>query len=319
MAYCPPYELNDEMVKQIAEISALAERARWFSPLEDSLTLRRKNRIQSVYSSLAIEANLLSEDQVTAVLGGTRVLAPPKDILEVRNAYTAYDQMASFDPYSLDDLCSAHQIMMQGLTPEAGAFRTGPVGVVKNGEVIHFGTLPAYVPDNMAQLFRWLKESDAHMLVKSCIFHYEFEVIHPFADGNGRTGRLWHTLLLSHWQPLFAWIPVESLIFRHQEEYYDAINRSNAAGNGTAFLSFMLGVIWESLQEVQTVPADMPDKLRERWATLEPVLQQEGRLTNHRVRALCAVSSATANRILQDLCDAGLVQKHGTGKGTYYQ
>lgn len=319
MAYQPPYELTDEMVKEIAEISALAERAQWLSPLENSLTLRRKNRIQTVYSSLAIEANLLSEDQVTAVLGGARVLAPPKDILEVQNAYEAYERIASLDPYSLEDLCSAHQVMMQGLTPEAGMFRSGPVGVVKNGEIIHFGTLPAYVPDNMEQLFRWLRESDAHMLVKSCIFHYEFEVIHPFADGNGRTGRLWHTLLLSHWKPLFAWIPVESLIFRHQEEYYDAINRSNVTGDGSAFLAFMLFVIKQSLQEVQSIPLSISGKLRERWFLLEPILKKEGRLVNRQVQEECDVSSATANRILQDLCNAGLLQKHGTGKGTYYQ
>ena len=179
------------------------------------------------------------------------MLAPPKDIAEVQNAYEIYDHLSELNPYSVEDLLLAHRVMMRDLVSEAGVFRSRPVGVVDSeGNILHFGTLPQYVPDLVEELLQWTEESPLPLLIKSCVFHYEFEVIHPFADGNGRIGRLWHTLLLSQWNPLFAWLPVESIIHDHQQEYYDAINRSNALGEGTPFLEFMLGVIKEALQEV---------------------------------------------------------------------
>ena len=164
------------------------------------------NRIHSVWK------------QVTAVLGGKHVLAPPKDIAEVKNAYEIYERLPQLNPYSIDDLLAAHKIMTRDLVQESGMFRSKPVGVVdQQGNILHFGTLPAYVPQLVEELMDWTKNSDLHMLIRSCVFHYEFEVIHPFADGNGRIGRLWHTLLLSQWNPAFAWLPIESIIYDNQQ------------------------------------------------------------------------------------------------------
>lgn len=247
----PPFEITTAILSDVATISELVGSIGSTQNLSTNPTLRRQNRIKTIYSSLAIEQNTLSLEQVTAVLSGKRVLAPPKDIAEVQNAYEIYDHLSELNPYSVEDLLLAHRVMMRDLVSEAGMFRSRPVGVVDSeGNILHFGTLPQYVPDLVEELLQWTEESPLPLLIKSCVFHYEFEVIHPFADGNGRIGRLWHTLLLSQWNPLFAWLPVESIIHDHQQEYYDAINRSNALGEGTPFLEFMLGVIKEALQEV---------------------------------------------------------------------
>ena len=247
----PPFEINETMLADVVKISELVGKVGSTVNMSASPTLRRQNRIKTIYSSLAIEQNTLSLEQVTAVLSGKRVLAPPKDIAEVKNAYEIYDHLNQLNPYSVEDLLSAHLVMMRGLIEEAGEFRSRPVGVVDSeGNILHFGTLPQYVPSLVEQLMDWTQSSPLPMLIKSCVFHYEFEVIHPFSDGNGRMGRLWHTLLLSQWNPLFAWLPVESIIHDHQQEYYDAINRSNAEGEGTVFIVFMLSVIKEALEEV---------------------------------------------------------------------
>lgn len=247
----PPFEITTAILSDVATISELVGIIGSTQNLSTNPTLRRQNRIRTIYSSLAIEQNTLSLEQVTAVLSGKRVLAPPKDIAEVQNAYEIYDHLSELNPYSVEDLLLAHRVMMRDLVSEAGMFHSRPVGVVDSeGNILHFGTLPQYVPDLVEELLQWTEESPLPLLIKSCVFHYEFEVIHPFADGNGRIGRLWHTLLLSQWNPLFAWLPVESIIHDHQQEYYDAINRSNALGEGTPFLEFMLGVIKEALQEV---------------------------------------------------------------------
>lgn len=168
--------------------------------------------------------------------------------------------MDELDPYSIHDLLMAHGMMMHGLIEEAGEFRSRPVGVVdQQGNILHFGTLPQYVPDLVLQLLEWTRDSDLHMLIRSCVFHYELELIHPFADGNGRIGRLWHTLLLSWWNPIFAWLPVESIIHDHQQAYYDAINQSNNKGESTCFITFMFSVIKASLMEALNVRDEMRD------------------------------------------------------------
>ena len=208
----------------------------------------------------------MSLEQVTAVLNGKQVLAPPKDIAEVKNAYEIYERLEELDPYSVDDLLTAHGIMTRGLVDESGVFRSKPVGVVdQEGHVLHFGTLPQYVPNLVMELLDWVKNSDVHMLIRSCVFHYEFELIHPFANGNGRVGRLWHTLLLSKWNPAFAWLPVESIIHDRQQEYYEAINASNNAGESTVFIEFMLSAIKASLMDAINTSDEMSDGAMERW------------------------------------------------------
>lgn len=183
----PPFEITNTMIHEIAEIAELVGKLTSTNQLSANPTLRRTNRIRTIHGSLAIEQNTLSLEQVTAVLNGKQVLAPPKDIAEVKNAYEIYERLEELDPYSVDDLLTAHGIMMRGLVEESGVFRSRSVGVVDQaGHVLHFGTLPQYVPDLVMELLDWAKNSDIHMLIRSCVFHYELEPIHPFADGNGR-------------------------------------------------------------------------------------------------------------------------------------
>jgi Fic family protein len=302
----PPFEITNAMIDFVAEIAELMGKLTSTNRLGSNPTLRRTNRIRTIHGSLAIEQNTLSLEQVTAVLNGKQVLAPPKDIAEVKNAYEIYERLDELDPYSVDDLLTAHGIMMRGLVKESGAFRSGPVGVVdQEGHVLHFGTLPQYVPDLVMELMDWTKNSEVHMLIRSCVFHYELELIHPFADGNGRVGRLWHTLLLSKWNPAFAWLPVESIIHDRQQEYYAAINASNDAGESTVFIEFMLSAIKASLMDAINVSDEMSDGKRDkttiRWNLIEEFLKTHSFIMNADVCVLCNVSAATANRILSGL------------------
>lgn len=315
----PPFEITNTMIHEIAEIAELVGKLTSTNQLSANPTLRRTNRIRTIHGSLAIEQNTLSLEQVTAVLNGKQVLAPPKDIAEVKNAYEIYERLEELDPYSVDDLLTAHGIMTRGLVDESGVFRSKPVGVVdQEGHVLHFGTLPQYVPNLVMELLDWVKNSDVHMLIRSCVFHYEFELIHPFANGNGRVGRLWHTLLLSKWNPAFAWLPVESIIHDRQQEYYEAINASNNAGESTVFIEFMLSAIKASLMDAINTSDEMSDgamdKATVRWKQIEKFMQTHEFIMNADVRALCGVSAATANRILADLAEESkLVKCHENG------
>lgn len=317
-----PFKITDNILNDVTEISRLVGIVSVSSKLTRDPTLRRVNRINTIYSSLAIEQNTLSMDQVTAVISGKRVIAPPKDIAEVKNAYEIYEHLDELDPYSVDALLFAHGIMMRGLVSESGMFRTKPVGVVDSkGNVLHFGTLPQYVPDLVMKLLSWVKNSALPMLIKSCVFHYEFEVIHPFSDGNGRVGRLWHTLLLSKWNPIFAWIPVESIIHDRQSEYYKAINDSNDAADSTVFIEFMLSAIKDALletMEANKLNKSGTDKNDYRWSVISDFLNENNCILNADVRRLLNVSSATANRILSGFVSMGKLVKIRKGKTWAY-
>ena len=319
----PPFEITNRMIDYVAEIAELVGKLNGMNRLTANPTLRRSNRIRTIHGSLAIEQNTLSLEQVTAVLNGKHVLAPPKDIAEVKNAYEIYERLDVLDPYSVDDLLTAHGIMTRGLVEESGMFRTRPVGVVDSeGHVLHFGTLPQYIPDLVMELLEWVKTSEVHMLIRSCVFHYELELIHPFADGNGRVGRLWHTLLLSKWNPVFAWLPVESIIHDRQQQYYNAINVSNDAGESTVFIEFMLSAIKASLIEAIRLNDEMSDgkldKATLRWNKIQEYLQTHDYIMNSDVRQLCGVSAATANRILVSLARKGkIIKYHEVGHWVY--
>ena len=314
----PPFEITNQMIDYVAEIAELVGKLSAVSSLSANPTLRRSNRIRTIHGSLAIEQNTLSLEQVTAVLNGKHVLAPPKDIAEVKNAYEIYERLDELDPYSVDDLLTAHGIMTRGLVEESGVFRTRPVGVVDSeGHVLHFGTLPQYVPNLVMELLDWVKTSEVHMLIRSCVFHYELELIHPFADGNGRVGRLWHTLLLSKWNAAFAWLPVESIIHDRQQEYYAAINASNDAGESTVFIEFMLSAIKASLMDAISASDEMSDgkmdKATLRWNTIQEYLKTHDYIMNADVRELCGVSAATANRILSNFVAERKLSKYREG------
>ena len=320
----PPFEITNAMIDYVAEIAELVGKLTSTNQLSANPTLRRTNRIRTIHGSLAIEQNTLSLEQVTAVLNGKQVLAPPKDIAEVKNAYEIYERLDQLDPYSVDDLLLAHGIMTRELIEESGAFRSRPVGVVdQDGNILHFGTLPQYVPDLVMELLDWAKNSNVHMLIRSCVFHYELELIHPFADGNGRIGRLWHTLLLSKWNPAFAWLPVESMIHARQSEYYAAINASNDAGESTVFIEFMLSTIKASLIDAINTSDEMSDvvmdKTTMRWKQIEKFLETHEYIMNADVRALCGVSAATANRALAALSAEGKLVKCREGGHWVYK
>lgn len=249
--YQPPYTITPVIIRLISQISEQLGR---LSVLEDekNLRLRRINRIRTIQGSLAIEGNTLSEEQITAILEGKLVIAPPREIQEARNAIKAYEQFENWQPHSEKHLLKAHQILMTGLIDDAGRYRSGNVGVMNGDVVVHMAPPANRVQKLMADLFGWLATTDQHPLITSSVFHYEFEFIHPFADGNGRMGRLWQTLILSQWNSLLAQLPVESMVHAHQSEYYKAINLSTKNTDSAPFIEFMLGVILETIENSAT-------------------------------------------------------------------
>jgi len=255
MSYAPPFTLNNEILLLVAAISeqlgqlSVEQKAQ---QSQSALLLRKVNKVRSIQGSLAIEGNNLSEDQITAILDGKRVIAPMREVQEASNALAVYETLDTLQYNKEFALLSAHKALMLGLIDSAGQYRHSGVGVIKNSKVIHMAPPADLVPRLMNDLFAWLEEADDHLLIKSCVFHYEFEFIHPFADGNGRMGRLWKTLILKQHHPVFAYLPVESLMSKHQEEYYQAIGQSTKASNSAPFIIFMLSMIKKSLTELQT-------------------------------------------------------------------
>jgi Fic family protein len=237
------------LVAQIGEqVGRLSERR------ESELTpqWRRGNRIRTIQASLAIENNTLSLEQVTAVLDGKRVLGLPHEIQEVRNAFSAYEAMPGWRPDSQTHLLQAHGMLMFGLLDDAGEFRRGGVGIYRGDRLVHMAPPPSRVASLTAALLQWVGHTDLHPLIASCVFHYEFEFIHPFADGNGRMGRLWQTLLLSLWRPVLAWLPVETVIRDQQESYYSALSKADQQAEATPFVEFMLAALQQALLDALT-------------------------------------------------------------------
>lgn len=254
--YNPPYTITNKIVDLIAGISELIGHITVTSGLNNNPKLRRANRIKTIQASLAIENNTLTVEQITALLNGKRILGTPAEIKEVKNAYEVYEQLLTFNPYSVSDLLKAHGILMADLVKNAGHFRTGGVGVFKGRQVVHMAPPAEFVPEHIGNLINWYQKSTVHPLIKSAVFHYEFEFIHPFADGNGRMGRLWHTLLLAEWKEILAWIPVETLVKERQEEYYDALGKADKEADSTVFVEFMLTALKDALKEIPPTDQD---------------------------------------------------------------
>lgn len=251
MGYVPPFDVTNEVLDLTVAISEKLGSLSALNNLDKFPRLRRVNRLKSIQSSLAIENNTLSLQQVTDVINGKRVLGPQDDVIAARNAFEAYRQLDNIDVYRIDDLLRVHGIMMKGLVDGAGALRKSGVGVFdSDGRVIHVAPPAQAVTTLLQDLFRWARESKVNMLIKSCVFHYEFEFIHPFNDGNGRMGRLWQTALLSSWKPIFQWIPIESIIKDNQQDYYEAIRQSTSNGKSNAFVEFMLSAIYTAICNV---------------------------------------------------------------------
>ncbi|MCC8162529.1 MAG: Fic family protein [Lachnospiraceae bacterium] len=251
--YKPPFHMTDKITNLVAEIGEQIGRITVLSHGNLNPHLRRENRIRTIHSSLAIEHNSLSLEQVTAILDGKRILGNPNEIREVQNAYESYEMMLTLDPFSMKDLLKAHKHMMNGLIPENGTFRSGGVGVFDGEVLVHMAPPAQFVPTQIQDLLNWYQNAEMHPLIKSSIFHYEFEFIHPFADGNGRMGRMWHSLLLGKWNELFYWLPIEDLVRERQPEYYDALGKSDRDADSCAFVELMLEVILDTLKETSVV------------------------------------------------------------------
>lgn len=249
--YKPPFDITNKMFELTAEIMENLGRLSNINELEKLPRLRKVSRVKSIHSSLAIENNTLSYEQVTDIIDGKKVLGPQEDILAVKNAFSAYKELDAINPYEIKDLLKIHGIMMNGLVERAGCIRSGNVGVFDSlGNVIHTAPSASMVSELTGQLFDWVKCADIQMLIKSSVFHYEFEFIHPFNDGNGRMGRLWQTALLASWKPVFKYIPIESVIKDNQEQYYEAFKISTREGKSNAFILFMLDIINRAIKDI---------------------------------------------------------------------
>jgi Fic family protein len=251
--YKPPYTITPVILHVVEEIGELI--GRYSAITETRLTpmLRRGNRIRSIQASLAIENNTLTVEQVTAVIDGKRVMGLPREIQEVRNAFAAYDKIDHWNPASIKDLLEAHATLTAGLIDESGTFRSGGVGIYKGQQLIHMAPPADRVHSLMTDLIKWLASTNEHPIAASCIFHYEFEFIHPFSDGNGRLGRLWQTLILSKWKPLWTYLPVETIISEQQSQYYDLLGKADTAGDATPFMEFMVQVLKQALAKAITM------------------------------------------------------------------
>ena len=314
MSFQPRFTMTNTILNNLMGIAEAVTRMKYSG--KETLHLRRINRLRSLHSSLAIEGNSLSLDEVTAVVDGIEIDGLDDDIKEVKNAYAAYEKMESVDPFSIDCLLSVHKTMMNGLIKNAGSFRKGKEGIFDGeGNCIHLALHPWDVLKLIGDLFQWIKESDCPMILKSCIFHYQFEYIHPFEDGNGRMGRLWQTILLSKYDRFFEWVPVESMIRSYQNEYYDAIAKSNSECDCTVFIEFMTRMILETLND------SIEKQLKETVGVADTMTVNEMRLYSmirdghfkniKQAAEMMKVSVPTLNRCLKSLKDNGAIRKIG--------
>lgn len=313
MKYQPPYTITSKIIHLIAQISENIGRLTVLEEIQDSLKLRKANRIRTIQGSLAIEGNTLSTEQITAILNGKPVIAPPKEVQEVRNAIKAYEAFQQWQPDQEVDLLQAHQILMTGLIDEVGQYRHGGVGVMSGDQVVHMAPPANQVPRLMIDLLEWLNDSEEHPLIQSSVFHYEFEFIHPFADGNGRMGRLWQTLILSRWNPIFANIPVESLIYQHQKAYYEALQASTDRTDSAPFIEFILQMILDAIlsstdtaQDSDHVTAQVSDQVRR----LLSAMKQEDYTLAELMQLVGLTHRATFQRnYLNPAIEAGLIKR----------
>ena len=315
--YKPPFTVSPKAINLIASISSQIERYAIKMEQEDTLRLRRANRIKTIHSSLAIEGNTLSEGEVQAVLEGKTVVAPLKEIQEVRNAIKTYELYPKLDPFSLQDLLLAHGTMMAGLVDEAGVFRKGGVGVFDGDKPVHIAPPAERVRDLMNDLFVWLENADDHLLIRSCVFHYEFEFIHPFADGNGRIGRLWQSLILGRLNPIFEHLPVENMVYSNQQAYYNAINKSSYLADSGPFIDFMLEEILNALIDHQGKSnAEIADEkgLSHQQERVLGYLRADKHITAAKIAKDLDMSARQVERMLADLKAKDIIRREGANR-----
>lgn len=316
--YEPPLTLTPAMLSSVAAISEQVGRWSATDGARLSPQLRRENRIRTIQASLAIENNTLSLEQVTAVLAGKRVLGLPREVQEVRNAFAAYERLDAWQPDSVDDLLAAHALLMTGLVDRPGRFRSGGVGIYRGEVLLHMAPQARRVPRLVADLLSWLARTELHALIASCIFHYELEFIHPFADGNGRMGRLWQTLILSRWQPMLAWLPVETVIRARQPEYYAALAAADQAGESAPFVQFMLEALLAAMSEAVARSAGSEISSDKSSEKILGLLRQKPQLSARGLADQLSLTPRAVEKQIAALKRAGRLQRVGPAKGGFW-
>ena len=319
MSYTPPFTITPTILDLVSQISEAIGKLELLAPTAITPKLRKANKIKTITGTLAIEGNTLGIEKVTAILEGKRVMGSVREIAEVNGAIKVYDNLDNFDYKKLDDLLSAHKMLMGEILTKAGSFRTSNVGVGGEEGVVHVAPPYDRVPQLMGDLFDWLSSTDIHPLIKSSVFHYEFEFIHPFEDGNGRIGRLWQSLILYDWKPIFSAVPIESVIKESQQGYYDALEAAGSEGESTPFVAFMLQAILRSCEEElaaerdvpKTVPKNVPINRQEKIIRL---MQGNSTITIEQLAHACDVSDKTIKRDIAKLKEEGRVERVGSLK-----
>lgn len=323
----PPFTITNVMLNKLVEISKAVGILEF--QVERNLKLRKENRIKSIHSSLAIENNSLTVQQITDIINGKRVLGNPKEIREVKNAYDAYEEILTLNPYEQSDFLKAHGLLTAGVVDESGSYRNQDVGIFDEaGNVIHMGARPPFIQGLMRDLFDWGAEDDTPEIIKSCVFHYEIETIHPFEDSNGRMGRLWQTVILANWHPIFAWIPIETMIYENQQAYYDVLGLADRENESTPFIDFMLDVILETLNayknqenpndEMDYLPEGLTSVEEQIYALLKKYLADHQSINTATASKLTGKSISTVRKYLANFVSLGLLEAHGSNKNRTY-
>lgn len=321
--YKPPFEITSKIIELISNISEKVGEITSVQYSPYHIQLRRENRIKTIHSSLAIENNSLTLEQITAIIEGKRVLGNPNEIKEVKNSIQAYDLLLTLNPYNEKDLLKAHKLMMQDLVNESGKYRTEGVGIFDGKKVVHVAPPAKRIPQLMSDLFGWLKTSDAHPLIKSCVFHYEFEFIHPFQDGNGRIGRLWQTVILKTWKEIFAWLPIETLIKENQKEYYKALGVSDSAANSTKFIEFMLFIILNTINEIieteKKVTQKVTRKVTVNQLKIIEAIKNNPYITQEELANIVGITRKSIISNMKKLQEYRLIKRIGADKNGHWQ
>ena len=320
--YKPPFEITSKIIELISNISEKIGEINYLQNNPYHIKLRKENRIKTIHSSLAIENNSLSLKQITAIIEGKHVLGNPNEIKEVKNSIQVYDLLLSFNPYDEKDLLKAHKLMMQDLVERNGKYRTDGVGIFDGEKVVHLAPPADRVPELMFDLFKWLKENDIHPLIKSCVFHYEFEFIHPFQDGNGRMGRLWQTVILKEWKEIFAWLPVETLIKENQKEYYNVLGASDSDANSTKFIEFMLSLILNTIEEIieteKRVTQKVSVKVTVNQQKIIDAIKENPYVTQEELAVIVGIARKNIILNMKKLQENGLIKRIGADKNGHW-
>ena len=314
----PPYDITPRIIELISSISEQIGEIKSARLIKPSTELRKKNRIKTIQSSLEIEGNTLTIEQITALIDNKRVLAPKKDITEVKNAIATYAQLNAFNTYNIESLLSAHKLLMNGLIDNPGQFRKTSVGIVKGDEIAHLAPSGEMVNPLMKDLFSYLGNDSDLLLIKSCVFHYEFEFIHPFIDGNGRMGRLWQTMILKDYSPVFEFLPIETLVKERQQDYYNVLGKSDSQGKSTRFIEFMLEIINQALEDLlktQNISATHSDRVE----LFKEIIGDKDFSRQDYLRYNKDIASATASRDLKNAVTDGILLRFGDKRLTRYR